>query len=378
MLNAVELQLHLLCILILLMLIGFLKISGRTANRQTLMAFLATCCAYCAFHGFASLVDGQPDEQIWNHVSHGLCYFSAVLTAFGWMRYVDVESGCEKAGLTRRLLEGIPLIVMALAVLAMPFFGGVARMDSFCRYQRGPLYFLLPVCMGFYLFGALVRAVLCFKGAGASLDRCKAVGLMTGGSLLILMTAAQILWSGLCLYGIALIVVAMMVVFIAFHSETREDASTGIRNRIALTDYAEARVREHQANGDHAIQLLLADMDRLNYINSRFGRAEGDRALKLVAQALSTVCQEKQLYCARYADDEFAVLAENLSPKEIKALASDLATAVATTVTGKSYWLTITVGTEELADHGRFSDMASKAQAKVDEQKKYQKANFFG
>ncbi len=86
----------------------------------------------------------------------------------------------------------------------------------------------------------------------------------------------------------------------------QNDALTGILNRRGfdkLLQESFARVRE----GIENIAIVSVDMDNLKVINDTYGHAEGDKALIVIAKALSSVMREGD-FCARIGGDEYAAV----------------------------------------------------------------------
>lgn len=81
----------------------------------------------------------------------------------------------------------------------------------------------------------------------------------------------------------------------------RLDALTGLNNRISLAKEFEKLTMSLAPND--CITVVMADLDRLKYINDTFGHDEGDIALKAVADALKTACPENAVL-ARFGGDE--------------------------------------------------------------------------
>src|ERR1700687_1881977 len=82
------------------------------------------------------------------------------------------------------------------------------------------------------------------------------------------------------------------------------------------------------------LTVMVSDMDGFKQINDRFGHLEGNRVLRLFAQALKETCREYD-YVARMGGDEFVVIAPGLSPdaagkkaEQMRALARQAGTDV--------------------------------------------------
>src|SRR5579862_8880558 len=70
-----------------------------------------------------------------------------------------------------------------------------------------------------------------------------------------------------------------------------------------------------------ALTVMVSDMDGFKQINDRFGHLEGNRVLRLFAQALKDSCREYD-YVARMGGDEFVVIAPGL-PGEVATKKAD-------------------------------------------------------
>ncbi|HTU40473.1 MAG TPA: diguanylate cyclase [Candidatus Aquilonibacter sp.] len=88
------------------------------------------------------------------------------------------------------------------------------------------------------------------------------------------------------------------------------DYLTGLPNARSLflqLDRELARCKRDQA----PLAVMVCDMDGFKQINDRFGHLEGNRVLRLFAQALKDSCREYD-YVARMGGDEFVIIAPGL------------------------------------------------------------------
>ena len=94
-------------------------------------------------------------------------------------------------------------------------------------------------------------------------------------------------------------------------SSATTDYLTGLPNARSLflqLDRELARCKRDNAS----LTLMVCDMNGFKKINDRFGHLEGNRVLRLFAQALKDSCREYD-YVARMGGDEFVIIAPGLS-----------------------------------------------------------------
>lgn len=92
----------------------------------------------------------------------------------------------------------------------------------------------------------------------------------------------------------------------------QKDPLTGIYNRRGFDKLLKNSYYTARMHGDN-IGIVSIDMDSFKSINDTYGHAEGDNALKIVAQTLQGVMDEGE-YCARVGGDEFAAVILITSP----------------------------------------------------------------
>jgi diguanylate cyclase (GGDEF)-like protein/putative nucleotidyltransferase with HDIG domain len=109
-------------------------------------------------------------------------------------------------------------------------------------------------------------------------------------------------------------------------SSATTDYLTGLPNARSLflqLDRELARCKRDNSS----LTVMVSDMDGFKQINDRFGHLEGNRVLRLFAQALKDSCREYD-YVARMGGDEFVVVAPGL-PSDIAAKRSEQLRALA-------------------------------------------------
>ncbi len=122
------------------------------------------------------------------------------------------------------------------------------------------------------------------------------------------------------------------------------DELTGLYNRRGFLSFAEEQIKL-ACSGRRELLVVFADVDGLKGINDGFGHAEGDRALRKVAEVLLTVFRDTDLV-ARLGGDEFAILALDCSPAGLVRINAHFDKVLRTINAGDNPWkLSISLGT---------------------------------
>ncbi|AHL77652.1 hypothetical protein CH92_11650 [Stutzerimonas stutzeri] len=124
------------------------------------------------------------------------------------------------------------------------------------------------------------------------------------------------------------------------------DPLTGAWNRLGLTRLFDV-IRSNLPK-NHEVAIAYCDLDNFKRINERYGHATGDEALKLTAQAMTSVLREGDILC-RLGGEEFVVLAPVRSESEITSIAESLRSAVCSASVSFPSRLSISIGTSVLS-----------------------------
>lgn len=91
------------------------------------------------------------------------------------------------------------------------------------------------------------------------------------------------------------------------HTLSMVDELTGLYNRRGFSIFAEQQIRVADRTGK-GFFIIVADLDRMKWINDDLGNKEGDQALKDVANVLGRSFRKSDVI-ARVGGDEFAIIA---------------------------------------------------------------------
>lgn len=143
------------------------------------------------------------------------------------------------------------------------------------------------------------------------------------------------------------------------------DELTGLLNRRGFTqqvEYGIRAARRHRRND----MLLYIDLDRFKPINDTYGHAEGDKALRAVAEVLQSTIRETDV-AGRLGGDEFAVYAAGTPDgTEVSSLAERLVTALAAhnakaTDMGRPYEIGFSIGVAEVSPDDTRDELLARA-----------------
>ena len=129
------------------------------------------------------------------------------------------------------------------------------------------------------------------------------------------------------------------------------DGLTGLLNRSAFLREAGQRLEACKASGS-ACALLMLDVDHFKRVNDDYGHETGDRALRLVADAMTAPLPADALL-ARCGGEEFVALVAGCDATAAQALANRIRLAVKQAtlqVNGLPLELSVSVGVAQLSD----------------------------
>ena len=125
-----------------------------------------------------------------------------------------------------------------------------------------------------------------------------------------------------------------------------EDSLTGISNRRAFMERA-MQVFQMAQRYNHALALLMLDLDHFKSINDRYGHAAGDEVLKRFAQTVELVLRDSDLF-GRLGGEEFCIVMQYAQSEEAHLVArrirESLQNLVFQDTSGPPYSVTVSIG----------------------------------
>jgi len=107
------------------------------------------------------------------------------------------------------------------------------------------------------------------------------------------------------------------------------DVLTGLLNRRYLEERLAEEIKRSNRYG-YPMSFMMIDVDHFKSYNDTFGHAEGDRALKMVAQVMRETLRSADV-AARYGGEEFSILLPQTTTAEAETIADRLREKIAET-----------------------------------------------
>ena len=94
------------------------------------------------------------------------------------------------------------------------------------------------------------------------------------------------------------------------HNKIRQDSLTKLYNRYGMDAELKEQLKQYEREHTDSFYIIACDLDNFKHINDTWGHPEGDRALVLVAGALSRVGKKFDAEVFRIGGDEFVIITD--------------------------------------------------------------------
>ena len=126
------------------------------------------------------------------------------------------------------------------------------------------------------------------------------------------------------------------------------DPLTQLNNRGQLMRYTSQKSNLY-VEGRLTVVVMM-DIDSFKAINDKYGHAEGDRALVIIADALNTAVNKCSMpsFLSRYGGDEFILILHPVAMEETDRLVCEIRDEIALAERDTPFSLSISVGCDQL------------------------------
>ena len=238
-------------------------------------------------------------------------YILMAAITYAWLRYVMAVENIPGRD-SRRTQFGIlfPFYVVTIALIVTYLVKPTLLLDE--NFELQPAYDVFQITVPcIYIAAVVMYTVRKAISEESPLERRKHlyVGLfplmVVGGGLLQVLALNK--ETPVFCFACAIL---MIIFYInALEAKISTDPLTGLNNRGQLLNYTTQK-SNLQREGRQTV-VVMFDINDFKSINDTYGHAEGDRALKFVADSMRAACRtcNMPLFLARYGGDEFIIIA---------------------------------------------------------------------
>lgn len=247
-----------------------------------------------------------------NYIINGVSILAGVHTIYYWIIYTTTKIHSYLLQSRKFQIALIfPYIVSIVLVLSSYFTGWIYYIDESNRYARGSIYFVIPLIEYLYLLVLIVEVLHPGKNKKDSVSMKERYALLLSFLSSILVLAVNVVFSGtpIAMIGLTL---PFMFIFINLQAEgLSNDALTGLGNRKSAIEYVTESISG--VGEKRRLCLIVLDVDDFRYINNMYGHIFGDTVLTAVSAAVKQTARRYEGFCARYDNDEFLMVFDNLN-----------------------------------------------------------------
>lgn len=291
-------EIYYICVAIMLIL-GFKTYRSMMKNTQK-VSFLTVVFLHILYFQTDLVRMTNTQNLFLNEMS--FLFFS--LCAFSWFNYIQTMLEIHYIKKTQTLIALIPLIVSVVLILVNTLNGILFSIDHNGNFQEEPLYLLYVLINDFYYFVGAYQAYV-YSCRAKNYQQKKSYQILgIYMAVMLIVGALQDIFRSIPIFCVGTSL-SILIVYISLEEQMISiDPLTQLNNRNRM----EQHLFECMRNADANMYLLVLDVDKFKQINDTYGHAQGDLALKSIANCLKEACIEKSDFIARYGGDEFVIV----------------------------------------------------------------------
>ena len=324
------------CVIMLLVWSGLVFLAVRDGAVLAYFAYVATFGLYMTVNTGLAYQYLWPDSPRWANTCLIVLLNLSLITALQFSTTIlRSRDYTPRFNLVARWLQGIA--VCAIALIPVLDYSVLVK----------PVTFVILISVVFMIALGIVSLL---AGSRPARPYVVAWGAFLAGSLVFLFKNfglvphtffTQHSWQVGSLLEMILLSMTLSSRMSELQHQSRTDALTLLGNRRLFNDKLPTEF-ELAGQQNHPLSLLVLDIDRFKHYNDAHGHAQGDEAVKAVANALRKHARKPFIAC-RYGGDEFCVILPGTSAASAAVLAERLRAAVQDAMTGERA-ITVSVG----------------------------------
>ncbi|MBQ7974759.1 MAG: GGDEF domain-containing protein [Clostridia bacterium] len=261
---------------------------------------------------FASLADVLSRFCVSNPVIQNI-FSIAYLSSFGiigylWLCYCFCQFGIKNR--VAQYFALLPAIAVTVLVALSAKTQWIYYIDQNGVVCRGGLYYLVMINYVYVAFAGVAAVIASKKEKRKRAGQQYLQIAAFAGTVLISAVQAILLPDGFTTVTYAILLTLIMLYSNLQHKIMVTDNLTSMSNRYGMDAEIEEQLRQYRKDKNDSFYIIVCDIDNFKTINDTWGHPEGDRALKLIADALERVAQQFDSEAFRIGGDEFVVITD--------------------------------------------------------------------
>ncbi|WP_049945349.1 GGDEF domain-containing protein [Butyrivibrio sp. AC2005] len=291
-----------------------------------------------------------PATETGMYIATIIPYGFIVGCGFCWFIYCELlqqnKKIVSKGGMIRC---SIPMFVGIILIIFGSFNGIVFHFDENGVLQYGPLYAVLLLIPGGYMFYSSIKGFYRAYTQERYLDNSLYYVIGIFPILPVVCGILQVIFltTPIMCYGATIAV--LLIYLTSIENLVSMDSLTQVNNRHQMQRYLMKKMKSPTPG--LSLYLMIIDVDHFKDINDTYGHVEGDKALVRVATAMKEACQahRNRFFVSRFGGDEFIIIAETEYKGEVNWLSDKIRSSVRilNEKAGAPYDLSVCVGIAE-------------------------------
>lgn len=316
---------------------------------NALIAFMLYFAADCLWAAATAGVI-KPTLPIMIFVHFSIYVLMSAIT-YTWLRYVmAVEEAPRREKTINKFAILFPFLVSTVIMIIVFATAPGKLIDENLETKTAYNVFLVVVPY-IYIIAVIIYTIGKVRHEKNPIERRRHIYIGFFPLMLVGSGLVQMIWHpNVPFYCFAATILMLIIYIQSMDTLISRDPLTRLNNRGQLIRYVSQNSNMIREGIDTYVMMI--DANRFKNINDTYGHAEGDRALKLIADSLKRAVDncDMPLFLARYGGDEFTLIAHTGDEKEISALSKDIKEELKETCKAEStpYDISISIGYDKL------------------------------
>lgn len=298
----------------------------------------------------ATVVGFIPKTQFVFVVVNLANYIIMVAITYSWLRYVmAVEQAPNRERRINKFAVIFPFLIATIALIIVYFAAPQFLFNENLELQPGYQVFLVAVPY-IYIIAVIIYAMRQAKKEKNPIERRKHFYLAFFPLMVVAGGIAQMILPYVPIFCFACTLLMLIFYIQSMEVQISMDPLTRLNNRGQLIRYISQESNSRQ--DERLTFVIMIDINDFKMINDRFGHAEGDNALIIIADSLRAVVRKYRMpiFLGRYGGDEFVLIVHLLEERDVASLIQEVRSQIEMTCRSEEtpYLLSIGAGYDQL------------------------------